>query len=156
MRSTTDFLVIGSGIAGLTFALKVAEYGSVTVITKASPEESNTKYAQGGIAGVLADSDSFESHIADTLEAGAGRCDERIVRMVVSEAPDRIHEMIAWGARFDRKSDGTFDLAKEGGIPPTGSFITKTARAMRWNVRCWRRSVQILASSSMTIILRLT
>lgn len=115
MRSTTDFLVIGSGIAGLTFALKVAEYGRVTVITKASPEESNTKYAQGGIAGVLADSDSFESHIADTLEAGAGRCDEKVVRMVVSEAPERIQEMIAWGARFDRKSDGTFDLAKEGG-----------------------------------------
>lgn len=114
-RHQTDFLVIGSGIAGLTYALKVAEHGRVTVITKSSEEESNTKYAQGGIAGVLQGEDSFESHIADTLAAGAGLCDEQVVRTVVTEGAQRIREIIAWGTRFDRKGDGSYDLAKEGG-----------------------------------------
>jgi len=110
-----DFLVIGSGIAGLTFALKVAEYGKVLVITKADADETNTKYAQGGIAGVLREPDSFEQHINDTLAAGAGLCDERIVRIVVTEGADRIREMIDWGARFDKDRKGEYDLAMEGG-----------------------------------------
>lgn len=115
MSYETDFLVIGSGIAGLTYALKVADHGRVTLITKSSEEESNTKYAQGGIAGVLQGDDSFENHISDTLRAGAGLCDEQVVRMVVTEGAERIREIIAWGTRFDRKPDGAFDLAKEGG-----------------------------------------
>ena len=89
MKTETDFLVIGSGIAGLTFALKVADHGKVIVITKANEEETNTKYAQGGIAGVLNKPDSFEKHIQDTLECGGGLCDEKIVRMVVTEGAEQ-------------------------------------------------------------------
>ncbi|MFM9050902.1 MAG: L-aspartate oxidase [Bacteroidota bacterium] len=115
MRVETDFLVIGSGIAGISFALKVAEKGTVTIITKANAEDSNTKYAQGGIAGVLHGPDSFESHISDTMIAGAGLCDQETVRMVVTEGADRIREIIGLGTRFDRKPEGDFDLAMEGG-----------------------------------------
>ena len=115
MRTTTDFLIIGSGIAGLSYALKVAEHGRVLIITKAAAEESNTKYAQGGIAGVLQGPDTFESHINDTLNAGAGLCDPAVVRMVVTEGADRIREMISIGTRFDTTPGGDYDLAKEGG-----------------------------------------
>jgi L-aspartate oxidase len=111
----TDYLVIGSGIAGLYFALKAAEYGKVLVITKASEDESNTKYAQGGIAAVIDPDDSIEKHIQDTLIAGDGLCDEQVVRMVVSEGPDRVREIISWGADFDKTPEGAFDLAMEGG-----------------------------------------
>lgn len=110
-----DFLVIGSGIAGLTYALKVADHGKVMIITKANADESNTKYAQGGIAGVLKGPDSFEEHIRDTMRAGAGLCDEKIVRIVVTEGAERIREIINWGARFDKNPEGDYDLAKEGG-----------------------------------------
>jgi L-aspartate oxidase len=110
-----DFLIIGSGIAGLSYALKVAEYGSVCMITKSNEDESNTKYAQGGIAAVTNETDSFEKHINDTLIAGDGLCEEEVVRMVITEAPERIQELISWGAQFDRKSGGGFDLGKEGG-----------------------------------------
>lgn len=115
MRIKTDFLVIGSGIAGLSFALKVAERGSVTVVTKADVEETNTHYAQGGIAAVIGQSDSSEKHVQDTLNAGAGLCSEAVVRMVVAEAPAAIRDLVRWGARFDRRPDGSFDLAREGG-----------------------------------------
>lgn len=115
MQKQTDFLIIGSGIAGLTFALKVADQGKVIIITKANAEESNTKYAQGGIAGVMHGPDTFEKHVQDTLECGAGLCNEKIVRMVVTEGADRIREIIEWGTRFDRNEQGEFDLAKEGG-----------------------------------------
>lgn len=115
MQKHSDFLVIGSGIAGLTFALKVADQGQVTIITKADAEESNTKYAQGGIAGVLQAPDTYEKHIQDTLECGAGLCDEKIVRMVIEEGTERIHEIIEWGTRFDKTADGQYDLAMEGG-----------------------------------------
>ena len=115
MRQTVDFLIIGSGIAGLTYALKVADHGKVLIVTKANADESNTKYAQGGIAGVLQGPDSFEEHIRDTLIAGAGLCDEKIVRLVITEGADRIREIIEWGTRFDRNTKGDFDLAREGG-----------------------------------------
>ncbi len=110
-----DFLVIGSGIAGLSFALKVADQGKVLIVTKADEEESNTKYAQGGIAAVMYAPDSFEKHIKDTLVAGDGLCDEKVVRMVISESPERIRELIDWGAEFDRNPDGNFNLGREGG-----------------------------------------
>ncbi|MCW3114525.1 MAG: nadB [Segetibacter sp.] len=115
----TDFLVIGSGIAGLTYALKVAEARpdkQVTVITKAHSDETNTKYAQGGIAGVWDDeNDSYQKHIEDTLIAGDGLCNEKIVEIVVKEGPQRIREIIEWGAQFDKDPDGDYTLGKEGG-----------------------------------------
>ena len=115
----TDFLVIGSGIAGLTYALKVAqEYPdkSVTILTKTQSDETNTKYAQGGIAGVMDfNQDSFSKHIEDTLISGDGLCNKEIVEIVVKEGVQRIREIIEWGARFDREPDGDYKLGKEGG-----------------------------------------
>jgi L-aspartate oxidase len=115
MKKRTDFLVIGSGIAGLTFALEAVKYGKVTIVTKANLEDTNTRYAQGGIAAVFSEPDNFEKHINDTLIAGGGICNEEVVRMVVQEAPDRIKDLINLGVSFDKKEDGTYDLAKEGG-----------------------------------------
>lgn len=115
MKREVDFLVIGSGIAGLSYALKVAEYGKVCIVTKDKLDEANTKYAQGGIASVTYEPDNFEKHVKDTLISGDGLCDEEIVRTVVTEAPAQIQQLIEWGANFDRKPDGTFDLAREGG-----------------------------------------
>jgi L-aspartate oxidase len=114
-RREVDFLIIGSGIAGLSYALKVAAHGSVCMITKSDQDESNTKYAQGGIAAVTYQPDSFEKHIQDTLVAGDGLCNEDVVRFVIAEAPDRVKELIEWGARFDKNKQGEYDLGKEGG-----------------------------------------
>lgn len=115
MKRKIDFLIIGSGIAGLSYALKVAQHGKVCMITKANEDESNTKYAQGGIAAVMYSPDSYEKHIQDTLIAGDGICDEEIVRMVITESTDRVNELIGWGAKFDKTASGEYDLAKEGG-----------------------------------------
>jgi L-aspartate oxidase len=115
MRHYTDFLVVGSGIAGLSFALKVANYGKVFMITKGTAEETNTRYAQGGIAAVMYAPDSFEKHIHDTLISGDGVCDPESVRLVIEESPERIKELIEWGTDFDRLESGLFDLAMEGG-----------------------------------------
>ena len=115
----TDFLVIGSGIAGLTYALKIAQEfpdKSVTILTKAQSDETNTKYAQGGIAGVMDFSqDSFSKHIEDTLISGDGLCNREIVEIVVKEGVQRIQEIITWGAQFDKEPDGDYKLGKEGG-----------------------------------------
>lgn len=115
----TDFLVIGSGIAGLTYALKLAQDcpdKTITILTKTQSDETNTKYAQGGIAGVMdMDKDSFDKHIEDTLVAGDGLCDRHIVEIVVKEGVERIHEIIEWGAQFDKEPDGDYKLGKEGG-----------------------------------------
>ena len=111
----SDFLVIGSGIAGLSFALKAAEFGSVILISKANLDETNTVYAQGGIAAVTYEPDSIEKHIRDTLICGDGLCNEEVVRMVASEAPDQIKQLIQWGVKFDKKPSGQYDLAREGG-----------------------------------------
>ncbi len=115
MKHESDLLIIGSGIAGLTFALKVAEWGTVNIVTKKEGWESNTNYAQGGIASVLADDDSFERHVRDTIRAGDGLCHEEVVRQVVEEAPARIRELIGWGVEFDRDNDNRLALGREGG-----------------------------------------
>ncbi len=112
---TFDFLVVGTGIAGLTFALKAARHGTVAVLSKHASEESNTAWAQGGICCVLAPDDSFEQHVADTMDAGAGLCREDVVRTIVSEAPDRLEDLVAWGVEFSKGPDGAFDLGREGG-----------------------------------------
>ena len=114
MRKEVDFLIIGSGIAGLSYALKVAPYGKVCILTKADAAEGSTKYAQGGIAAVMYDFDSFDKHVNDTLIAGDGICDREVVEMTIREAPDRIAELVQYGVNFDR-SHGRFDLHREGG-----------------------------------------
>lgn len=115
----TDFLVIGSGIAGLTYAIKVAEAcpdKKVLIVTKSTSDETNTKYAQGGIAVVHdPENDSFDKHIDDTLIAGDGLCNKDIVEIVVKEGPQRVNELIEWGAKFDKEKDGDYSLGKEGG-----------------------------------------
>ncbi|MCA5005404.1 L-aspartate oxidase [Sphingobacterium bovistauri] len=110
-----DFLIVGSGIAGLSFALKAADVGKVLIVTKSNEDESNTKYAQGGVAVVTDQSDSFENHIQDTLVAGDGLCNPLVVENVIKEGPDRIAELIAYGTSFDKEDSGEYDLAKEGG-----------------------------------------
>ena len=103
----SDYLVIGTGIAGLSFALKAAEVGSVTVITKKESQESNTNYAQGGIASVLSPDDSFDLHTRDTLEAGAGLCKRDVVDLVVKAGPRMVQELIDWGVKFTREKSVT-------------------------------------------------
>jgi len=112
-----DTLVVGSGIAGLTFALKVASSRQVAVVTKKESVETSTNYAQGGIASVLDPEDSFDLHIQDTLSAGDGLCHPDIVTMVVKSGPERIRELAEMGVRFQRRQEGSlpFDLAREGG-----------------------------------------
>ncbi|AVM52916.1 L-aspartate oxidase [Bacteroides zoogleoformans] len=111
-----DFLVIGSGIAGMSFALKVAHKGTVALVCKAGLEEANTYYAQGGIASVTnLGIDNFEKHIEDTLIAGDWISDREAVEKVVRNAPEQIGELIKWGVNFDKKENGEFDLHKEGG-----------------------------------------
>ena len=111
----TDFLVIGSGAAGLSFALKAAAHGHVTIVTKGEMNECNTNYAQGGICSVTYAPDTFEKHIRDTLVCGAGKCDEEAVGLVVRRAPELIRDLIEWGTRFDKTPDGRFELNREGG-----------------------------------------
>src|SRR6187455_1859549 len=116
-----DFLILGSGIAGLSFALKVAARGRVAIITKKNKAESNTNYAHGGIAAVTSREDSFELHVRDTLEAGAGLCKESVVRTIVEEGPARIAELIELGMQFSEREvplshgERELDLGKEGG-----------------------------------------
>src|SRR6266853_5104219 len=114
----SDFLVIGGGIAGLTFAIKAAEVGTVTVLTKAGSSEANTSYAQGGIASVWSVDDSFESHIEDTLRSGAGLCNRAAVEAIVRDGPEAVRELIALGTHFTRIEEGgedEYDLGREGG-----------------------------------------
>jgi len=115
MEKEYDFLVIGTGLGGLSFALKVAEQGKVCLITKTVLEETNTRYAQGGIAAVTYEPDSYEKHVEDTLLAGDNLCNEEVVKMVVREAPSQVKKLIQWGARFDRESSGKYELGREGG-----------------------------------------
>ncbi|MFC1733503.1 L-aspartate oxidase [candidate division KSB1 bacterium] len=115
MRKKVDFLVIGSGIAGLSYALKVANYGKVCIVAKANVLETATNYAQGGIAAVMYEPDTYEKHIQDTLKAGDELNNEEIVRITITESTERVKELIEWGTNFDKNESGRYDLAKEGG-----------------------------------------
>ncbi|HEY0250849.1 MAG TPA: FAD-binding protein, partial [Kofleriaceae bacterium] len=110
----TDYLVIGSGIAGLNFALLAAEHGRVTIITKKQPTDTNTNWAQGGVAAAIAKDDSFETHIEDTLVAGDGLCDREVVEMVVKDGPAQVQRLLDVGVRLDRDASGNLDLGREG------------------------------------------
>jgi L-aspartate oxidase len=137
---TADYLIIGSGIAGLSLAIRLAELGSVAIVSKRELLEGSTAYAQGGVAAVMSPQDSFERHVQDTLTAGAGLCQEAVVRAVVQEARARVEELIAWGMPFTRQEtgqaeDGPYELGLEGGhsrrrilhsTDSTGSQIAKT------------------------------
>jgi L-aspartate oxidase len=111
----TDYLVVGSGISGLYFALRAAEHGRVLVVTKKQADDTNTSRAQGGVAAVLGEGDSFEQHITDTIAVGDGLCDPNIVRLTVEEGPAHVRQLAELGAAFDRAPGGAFDLAREGG-----------------------------------------
>lgn len=115
MRKKVDFLVIGSGIAGLCFALKAANYGNVCIVTKAKIDDTATKYAQGGIAAVIYHPDTYEKHIDDTMIAGDALSDRPIVELTIRESTARVMELIEWGVDFDKTKSGRFALAKEGG-----------------------------------------
>ncbi len=121
MKKNWDFLVIGSGVAGLTFALKVAEFGSVAIITKEGVMDSNTSLAQGGIASVFGELDSFDLHIQDTLASGDGLCNREVVEQVVQNGPDRIRDLIQLGVHFNLEENDNspgksprLDLGREG------------------------------------------
>jgi len=114
MMHRADFLVIGTGIAGLSYALKASRHGTVALVTKKERAESNTNYAQGGVAAVMSTVDSFDLHVRDTLSTGVGLCHRDAVEVMVREGPDRIRELIETGARFTNR-DGHLDLGREGG-----------------------------------------
>ena len=114
-REQVDFLVLGGGVAGLTFALEAAAHGSVLVLAKRARAEGNTQYAQGGIAAVLGADDSLESHVEDTLAAGAGLCHRDAVEVTVREGPERIRWLLSLGVEFDREAPDRLHLTREGG-----------------------------------------
>src|SRR5690554_6062596 len=154
-----DYLIIGSGIAGLTIAIKLAEQfpaRKIIVVTKSSKEESNTQYAQGGIAVVMDEiNDHFEKHIEDTLICGDGLCDREVVEIVVTEGPKRLQELIDWGTQFDRTATGTLDWQKKADIPIIGWCITKTKPEKKSSVLFWQKHSKIKISNFWIIILRL-
>lgn len=115
MKYKVDFLVIGTGMAGLIYALKVAEHGKVCVLSKTTVEDTATSYAQGGIAAVMYSPDTYEKHIADTISAGVRLNKEEIVRITITESTERVKELIEWGTQFDKEESGKYALAREGG-----------------------------------------
>lgn len=112
---SVDYLVLGSGIAGLQFALDAARHGKVLVVTKKAPDDTNTNWAQGGVAAVMTDEDSFDAHVADTLKVGDGLCDERIVRMCVEAGPAQVERLVQLGVALDRTPEGDIGVTREGG-----------------------------------------
>src|SRR5204863_6734714 len=151
----TDVLVIGAGIAGLRAALAVPPAIDVLVVTKDRIDESNSAYAQGGIAGVLAPEDRFENHVEDTLTAGAGLCNRDVVEFVVREAPRQIHDLVGWGTQFDLEG-GQLALTREGGHSharivhalgdATGHEVMRAVihqARERQNVRIWQNSFTV-------------
>jgi len=127
MAISTDFLVLGSGVAGLSFALHAARYGEVMIVTKRNSDDSATNWAQGGVAAVMSEQDSFAKHVEDTLTAGAGLCHDIVVELCVREAPDAIAWMTELGAQFSREGEGDLSLGREG--------TANGASCMRWMQR---------------------
>ncbi len=118
MKLKTDILIIGGGISGLSLAIKLhelAEDSKIIIITKENLEDCSTYYAQGGVACVWDDNDDIENHVRDTLTAGDGLCDETVVRKIITQAPERINELIKWGVNFTKDENGNYRLGKEGG-----------------------------------------
>ena len=142
----TDTLVIGGGVAGLRAAIEAASRGDVIVAAKESLEVSNTAWAQGGIAAVVADDDRPDDHVADTLDAGAGLCDEAAVRTLVEEGPDCIRELIDWGMRLDRDGAGRIVLGREGGHRRSRIVHTDGDATGRELIRCLRERARTLAN----------
>ena len=132
-----DFIVVGSGIAGMSFALKVAHKGKVAILCKSKLEEANTHYAQGGIASVTNETDNFEKHISDTLIAGDGHCDEEVVRKVVENAPREIEALVNW-----QKATSTY--TKRAVTQSFVSFTTRIALAQRYSLHLLKESSNIL------------
>jgi len=146
MRKKFDFLVIGSGIAGLSYALKVAQHGKVCIVTKSGAADTATRYAQGGIAAVTYTPDTYEKHIKDTLIAGDDLNDENIVRITITESSQRIKELIEWGTRFDKTTTGQFDLGREVATARNACCITKTAPDWKYSRCCCTRRAAVLTS----------
>ena len=120
MSKEYDILIIGSGIAGLMYALKVAHLGRVAIITKKRRMDSSTNYAQGGIAAAIGPNDSIELHYKDTNSAGAGLCKEEVVKIVAEEGPAKIRRLMEWGTQFSRSEEGELELGREGGHSASG------------------------------------
>ena len=133
MATHFDAIVVGSGIGGLSFALNLARRGrSVAIVTKKTSSESNTNWAQGGIACVTDQTDDFASHVQDTLAAGDGLCDLAAVRHIIEGGPARVAELIAWGVRFENGADGRPDLGREGGHDGLLAFLETKYVAGNW------------------------
>ena len=131
----TDYLVIGSGIAGLNFALLAAEHGRVVVCTKKRNDDTNTNWAQGGVAAVLSPDDSFERHVEDTLVAGDGLCDRHVVELCVKDGPAQVQRLLDVGVRLARDQAGALDLGREARTRDIASCIGKTSPAARSSAR---------------------
>ncbi|MFO0731457.1 MAG: FAD-binding protein [Nitrospiraceae bacterium] len=134
----TDFLVVGSGVAGLRAAIELGRAGRVLMLTKGQPLESNSMYAQGGVAVALSEEDDVAIHLADTLKAGHGLCRREAVRVLVEEVPERIQELISWGAKFD-KIGKRFAFTREAAHSRSRILRARgMPRATRWSGRSWR------------------
>ncbi|MCA9626077.1 MAG: L-aspartate oxidase [Myxococcales bacterium] len=140
MTMKTDFLVLGSGVAGLSFALRAAEHGEVLVVTKRTVNDSATSWAQGGVAAVLSPEDSFERHVEDTLVAGGGLCHQVVVDLCVEEAPGAMRWLIDLGASFDAGDDGELDLGREGGHTERRVVHSKDATGKEIQRALWERA----------------
>jgi L-aspartate oxidase len=136
MQITTDFLILGSGIAGLSFALRAQEHGQVVVVTKRAADEAATSWAQGGISAVLSPEDSFEKHVDDTMVAGAGLCHQVVADICAREAPEAIRWLSETGARFSRADDGQYELGREGVTASDASCTPATSRGARSSAPC--------------------
>ena len=137
MSKFYDVIVVGSGIAGLSFALKVANAGHrVAIITKKDSAESNTNYAQGGIAAVTSATDDVEMHVADTLDAGDGLCDEQAVREILRDGPASINELVSRGSSFPSSTTGVFHWVKKAGTPNAAFYMFRMSRVRRSKRPC--------------------